>query len=127
MGEPGQEKRYSFCHISYEVPRRTNIYKHFSKIGPNCWGEKRHKVLQSSKFALNIHQDRCPFQEPLRLALFASYGLPILTETILDSYPWSPEYCIYSEYDDIVRKLNELLVSDYEPYRQIGLRARGRM
>lgn len=127
LGQPGTDKKYDFCHISYIVPRRQNIYKHFSNIGPNCWGEERDRVLKTSKFALNIHQDNHPFQEPLRLALFSAYGLPILTETILDSYPWAVEYCIYAGYDDITRKMKELLTQGYEQHREMGMRARERM
>lgn len=127
LGSPGTDKQYNFCHISYMIPRRTNIYNHFSNIGPNCWGTERDAVLKASKFALNIHQDNHPFQEPLRLALFAAYGLPILTETILDSYPWSDEFMAYADYHDIVGRLNQMLIADYEHYRQMGLRARARM
>lgn len=126
LGSPGTDKKYNFCHISYMVGRRTSIYKHFSDIGPNCWGNERDEVLKASKFALNIHQDEHPFQEPLRLALFAAYGLPILTETILDSYPWSDEFLAYADYHDIVGKLNQMLIADYEHYRQMGMRARER-
>ena len=57
--------------MSYEVPRRQTIYKYFMNVGKNGWGEERHRVLQQSKFAVNVHQDQFPFCEPLRLALFA--------------------------------------------------------
>lgn len=129
LGSPGNEKQYSFCHMSYEVPRRGNIYKHFlaDQIAPNCWPPERDKVLGASRFALNVHQDIHPFQEPLRLALFAAYGLPIISETIFDIYPWSEEMIITVGYDNLASKLREALISDYEPYREMGLRARERM
>jgi hypothetical protein len=129
LGEPGEDKKYAFCHMSYEVNRRTNIYKHFasSDIGPNCWPPERDEVLKASKFALNIHQDHHPFQEPLRFALFAAYGLPILTETIYDSYPWSDEFMVYNDYDGIVGRLHQMLADDYGRWKEMGLRARERM
>lgn len=129
LGEPGEEKKFQFCHMSYEVPRRSNIFKHFSPdvIGPNCWPPERDEVLKKSYFALNIHQDIHPFQEPLRFALFAAYGLPIVTETIYDSYPWSDEFMIFSTYDSIVAKLKTVLNDDYGRWREMGLRARERM
>lgn len=129
LGETSAIKKYSFCHMSYEVPRRTNIFKHFAPeiIGPNCWPPDRDKVLKESKFALNIHQDRHPFQEPLRFALFAAYGLPIVTETIYDSYPWSDEFMLFAEYDHIVARLKEALAGEYDQWRDMGLRARERM
>jgi len=129
LGSVGDDKKYAFCHMSYEVPRRGNIYKHFreDQIGPNSWPPMRDEVLGLSKFALNVHQDIHPFQEPLRLALFAAYGLPIISETIFDMYPWSEETMIMTGYDNLVGKLREALTSDYEAYREMGLRARERM
>jgi hypothetical protein len=129
LGHPSDDKRYAFCHMSYEVPRRTGIYKYFTpeSIGHNCWPPERDEVLRQSKFALNIHQDVHPFQEPLRLALFAAYGLPIISETIMDMYPWSDEVMITTRYDDLTSRLRTALSEDYEPYREMGLRARQRM
>lgn len=82
LGEPGTQKKYDFCHMSAEVNRRQSIYKHFDEkqIGRNCWPPMRDDILKASKFALNVHQDQHPFQEPLRFALFAAYGLPIISE-----------------------------------------------
>lgn len=129
LGEPGQEKKYAFCHMSYEVGRRLSIFNHFApdSIGPNCWPPERDEVLRGSKFALNVHQDRHPFQEPLRFALFAAYGLPILTEDIYDSYPWSEEFMVYSQYNNLVARMKEMISSEYERWREMGLRARERM
>lgn len=129
LGSPGEKKTYNFCHMSYVVYRRGLIYNKFNQdhIGPNCWPPERDEVLRQSKFALNVHQDEHPFQEPLRLALFAAYGLPIVTERIIDSYPWTQETIVYSNYADIARKLNEILLEDYEPYKEMGLRAREMM
>lgn len=123
------QKQYHFCHMSYEVPRRQTIYKMFDRpfVGPNSWGDERNRVLQASKFALNVHQDHHPFQEPLRFALFAAYGLPIISETIYDSYPWSDEFMIFAGYDNLVQTLREALGDDYRSYKEMGLRARERM
>jgi hypothetical protein len=129
LGVPGNAKVYDFVHMSYITPRRQSVYKLFTDdvIAPNCWGEKRDLILKQSRFALNIHKDNHPFQEPLRLALFAAYGLPILTETILDSYPWSEEFCVYNPYDGIDGRLKQMLDEDYSRWQEMGLRARERM
>lgn len=129
LGGPPKEKKYQFCHLSYETSRRVSIYKHFDDkvIGPNCWPPQRDEVLQQSKFALNVHQDDHPFQEPLRFALFAAYGLPIVSETIFDSYPWSDEFMIYSGYDGLVGKLKQMIENDYGRWAKMGLEARRRM
>lgn len=129
LGEPGEEKKYAFCHMSYEVGRRTHIYKHWGidQIGPNGWGEERDRTLKESKFALNIHQDTFNFQEPLRFALFAAYGLPIISEDLFNQYPWTSETMITAGYYDVVGKLKQALSEPYEKYRDMGLRARERM
>lgn len=129
LGQPGIDKKYHFCHMSYEVPRRQTVYKYFNKsvIGPNCWPPLRDEVLRQSKFALNVHQDNHPFQEPLRFALFAAYGLPILSETIYDPYPWDPDHMIFAPFDQLVNKMSNLLSGEYRPWKEMGLKARERM
>jgi len=121
------EKKYNFCHMSYQIGRRQSIYKHFDNIGPNCWPPERDDILRKSRFALNVHQDNHPFQEPLRFALFAAYGLPILSEAIYDSYPFSDEFMVTADYDDLVRRMNEILGDPYSHWQQIGQRAKERM
>lgn len=131
LGKPGADKKYSFCHMSYEVNRRKGIYDQFNNgnisVAPNAWPPERDEILRHTKFAVNVHQDNHPFQEPLRFALFAAYGLPIITETIHDSYPWSDEFMIYSDYDGLPGKIREVLNDDYERWRAMGLKARIRM
>lgn len=129
LGSPGKEKSYQFCHMSYETNRRQTIYKSFDKkiIGPNCWPPQRDEVLKRSKFAVNIHQDQHPFQEPLRLALFAAYGLPVISESIYDAYPWNEDTMIFNPWDGMVPKIHQVLEDDYERWRQMGLKAREMM
>lgn len=131
LGQPGriEDKKYDVVHMSVPTNRRQSIYKHLDQgqIGPNCWGEDRDRVLRESKFALNVHQDGHPWQEPLRFALFAAYGLPILTESIADSYPWSEEYMITDEYPHLVGHLAAMVANKYERWHKFGERARHRM
>lgn len=128
LGEPSTNKKFDFVHMSYVTGRRSGIYEHFTNIAPNCWPPERHEVLKSSRFAVNIHQDIHPFQEPLRFALFAAYGLPIITEVIYDSFPWGDEFMIYSGYDGMVGKIRQCLEDDdYEKFEAMGMRARDRM
>lgn len=129
LGEPSDHKSYDFVHMSYKVDRRQRVYTQLDEkvIGPNCWGDDRHRVLQRSRFALNIHQDQYPFQEPLRLALFAAYGLPTLTEELRDAYPWNEDIMVFNPYDGIAGRLKEMLDNDYTRWRDMGLRARDHM
>jgi hypothetical protein len=129
LGEPSDYKMHDFVHMSAIVPRRAEIYSRlgYDRLGPNCWPPERDRVLKQSKFALNIHQDNHPFQEPLRFALFAAYGLPIISETLIEAYPFSGEYMIFAGYDAIVKRANDVLRSDYAQWREMGERARKRM
>lgn len=129
LGEPSKKKNYKFCHLSYKTDRRASIYNHFNNkdIGPNCWPPERDEVLKKSKFALNVHQDQHPFQEPLRFALFAAYGLPILSEDVYDAYPWAEEFMVFAGYSGLVGKLNQMLSDDYARWWEMGQLARKRM
>lgn len=129
LGEPNDDKQFDFCHMSYVTARRFAKYKKHPKhrIGPNCWPSERDEVLKLSRFALNIHQDDHSFQEPLRFALFAAYGLPILSEFIYDAYPWSEEFMVLNSYNGIMGRLRQMLEDDYSRWRDMGLKARKRM
>lgn len=148
LGEPDDEKKYRFCYMSYANGRRQSILKHFpsndramdntnpDEPWPSFWpwedaenkekySSRRDEVLRQSRFALNVHQDHHPFQEPLRFALFASYGIPLLSESIFDAYPWvSDKTIIFSHYDGLLAKLNQMSANDYGKWRDMGLRAR---
>lgn len=125
VGETSDAKRYDWTHQSYDGPgRRQRVYYHKDLkpyvIGPNAWNPERHEILKASRFGVAVHQDSHPFQEPLRNALFASYGLPILMETCKQSWPWSGETSVMASLDEIPAKLIEMLKSDYAQWRQMG-------
>lgn len=124
LGEPGLDKKYAFAHISCIVPRRQAVYSQFEQevIAPNGWDSARHISLQQSFFALNIHQDQHPFCEPLRFALFAAYGLPVLSERILDPFPIGGQTMEFNNYRGIGAKLRQMLQNDYQRWFEMGQR-----
>lgn len=134
LGEPGRdsEKRYDFAHMSLQNPRRMHIYKNFDNgaIGPNCWpwdeDPNRDDVLKRSKFALNVHQDNYPFCEPLRFALFAAYGLPIISETLRSSFPYGNDVATVG-YHDLVAALQRALGENYGEWKDRGMRLRKKL
>lgn len=84
-------KTFDVCHMSYVYGRREKIWvplQRHLRVGPNGWGDARHDVLLRSHFLVNTHQDDDQFGEPLRFALGAAYGLPMLTETCSDAFPY---------------------------------------
>jgi hypothetical protein len=128
LGEVSTEKHYDFTHQSVVIPRRANIYKHFgeSQIGPNCWpwdNPSRDDVLKASRFALNVHQDNYPFCEPLRLALFAANGLPVISEALTNGYPYG-DAIHQLPYHSLADGLKGALNDDYDRWAEMGLRLR---
>lgn len=130
LGEPDwHNKHYDFAHMSVTIPRRVHIYKEFTNIGPNAWPwnkPSRDEILKGSKFALNVHQDNFPFVEPLRFALFAAYGLPIITEMLSNNYPYGDDVIAYP-YHNLVSGIKDCLAGDYEQYKEKGMRLRDKL
>jgi hypothetical protein len=116
---PEKDKKYDFCHISYENPRRQTIYKDFKNIGPNCWGEERHHVLRFSRFGVATHQDQFPFVEPLRMSIFASYALPVMSEMLKDSYPYG-DTILTANYIDLPKAIRQMLSQNYSQEQARG-------
>ncbi len=109
-------KKYNFVHMSYTVERRLNILENLEHVGTNGWGKHRHNVLRKARFGLNIHQDNDLYIEPLRMALFAAYGLPIISETVYDSFPIKLLTANYDQLIDFCR----LCLKDYLRLKELG-------
>ena len=109
---------HDICHFSCHVHRRQKILSNIKdrRVAPNGWDEERTQILRSSQLLLNIHQDDWPIIEPLRFALAAAYGLPIVTEEITDCYPYnrisSTQYCVQQPYHELLEYLNEMVYDD---------------
>lgn len=141
FGTPGMvpNKIWDITHMSYVNGRRSMILDKLSRkgsydqeadddrISPNCWPPERDAVLQASRFALSIHQDDGPFLEPLRFALFAAYGLPILSETVFDAFPYSTDTMQFAFHQDLVGIMKQMLNSKYEKWAEMGQRCREMM
>lgn len=131
LGDVGavDEMAYNWVHMSAEVPRRQTVFKDLDRrlIGPNSWPPKRDLTLRISKFGLNVHQDNHPFMEPLRFALFAAYGLPIITETLMDAYPYGMDTMIFAPYDKLATTAYKVAEGNYDRWREMGRRCRDLM
>lgn len=80
---------YDFCHMSYVHGRRRvigSLAREF-RVGPNGFPPGRDAVLRSSRAMLNVHQTESAVGEPLRFALAAACGLPLLSERLEDPWP----------------------------------------
>ena len=83
---------WDFCHLSYVYGMREHKMRILADrgftFGPNAWGEEREKVLRSCRWGLHLHQRPLPWLAPQRFLLFASYGLPIITDPLDYSDPY---------------------------------------
>jgi len=128
LGAPGMLKHYDLIHLSYITHRRSLVYDRIAqrrKLAENCWGEERHQKLLRSRALLGIHQDDKPVIEPLRFSLAAAYGLPILTETVLDPWPYEEGISILSfPYESAVESIEAAFGSGEQRLMDIGMAGR---
>lgn len=119
---PRWQRPYNFALMAYINDRRKDIIKDIIGIAPNYWGTNRQMVLGAVKFGLNIHQDNDLYYEPLRFALFASYGLPIISERVFDDFPLS--WGLFQWDYDKLPKGCDFHTTDYKDrenwYKEIG-------
>jgi hypothetical protein len=113
---PGQ---YDFCHLSYLSDRRRAMMLGLVRyrIAPNAWEPDRGKIINRSRFMLNLHQTEAKIGEPLRFAVAAAYACPLLTETCGDPFPMEPgRHMLMTNYDKIQRAVEDAMHQDMEPY-----------
>lgn len=134
FGTPGDSKIYDFCGLMSFTDHRAWLFRSpqllQTRVGrltlaPNGWGEFRNHTLQSSRFGLNIHKDRYPYCEPIRFAIFASYGLPFVTEWIHEGHIYG-HAAISCSLTDAIAMMNRV-VGDYAGWVQQGLWLRERL
>lgn len=134
--EKAEEFAYDFAHLSYAGPnRRSSLYGQLDarnvRMMPNAWGQERRDNLIKTKFMLNVHQDDSPLIEPLRLALAAAFGIPVLSEKILDACPYTRQgethNIIQAEYDELVGRAATLVNDDYGWHLAMGRRCHALM
>lgn len=114
--------QHDVVHMSYVWGRRSLIHEFGCNLGPNCWGDERHRTLLSSRFMVNIHQDDGLYSEPLRFALAAAYARPMISEMCIDPYPYeNGRDFVMVPYDKLKITTKNALASDYNHWKQIGL------
>ena len=93
FGTRSPTKHYDFCHLSYLWGRRFDVVNGLIasglKAAPEAYGrEAQDQHVATSKIMLNLHQyEESKIAAPLRFAVAASYGIPIISEALSES-PW---------------------------------------
>lgn len=86
-----QPRTFDVITLMYWSQRRQAIQHALTsrfKMAPNGWGDERHRAILASRLMVSAHQDEYPWMEPIKFALCAMYGLPILSEVCADSGHW---------------------------------------
>lgn len=116
------ERPYNFALMAYLNDRRKEIVKDIVGVAPGYWGVGRQMVLEAARFGLNIHQDDDLYYEPLRFALFAAYGLPIISEVVYDGFPldWGLLQCNYNRLVEYCNFLASNYRNSEDYYKALG-------
>jgi hypothetical protein len=122
-------KNYDFCHLMHPNQRRENILKGIKWRAAPCTYDTDVKTVSvsQSRFMVNVHQFEDAHIEPLRVALAVSAGLPVVSETCVDSFPYTGSGFFEVPYSSLVHYINELFAEPYEQYRVQGLELRKRV
>ena len=104
-------KLYDFCHLSLIYGRRDSLYRRLpGTLAPNGFGAERDRILQASRFMLNVHQDEDPVLEGLRFAVAAANRIPLISESCGDPFPFvEGEDFLSVPYHDLPARLERLL------------------
>jgi hypothetical protein len=100
------ELTYDFCHESYVYGRRDAPFAALrSRLREGPAGRRdgqRDELLHRSRLMVNVHQTPAAVGEPLRFALAAAYALPLVSETLNDSFPMRPsEHFVMATLDEV--------------------------
>lgn len=99
LGEfnPAGTKKYDWLALSALNPRRLGVYHQIEgQAAKTCWPPEREEILARTAFMVNIHRDDYRMLEPLRFALAAAYGMPIISEVCDDPFPFEPIMVAYN-------------------------------
>jgi hypothetical protein len=84
--------RWDFVHLLYVYGVREHkmniLHDRGFTFAPNGWGQEREYALRNSRWGLHLQQFPAPFIAPQRFTLFASYGLPIISDYCADPGPF---------------------------------------
>lgn len=81
--------------LGYLTPRRQAVkaeLAHLRWAEPDYPGHgvKRHQMLENTRAVLHTHQhDAAPYAAPLRYAVAAAYGKPVISEALADDSPYA--------------------------------------
>lgn len=122
-----QVLQYDIVMLAYMTPRRQAIR---DALGGYRWPQPypghntatRHNILLSSNVMLHVHQHETEPHclAPIRLALAAAYGIPVICEDVDNRGPYGDAMYEWAAYDDIVNTVRSFLAEPVEVGRYLG-------
>lgn len=105
--------QYDIALLAYASARRLPYFKRLEEIlsvTPNCWGDERIRALRASRLMVHIHQhEDMPAMPGIRMALAASYGLPVLCEGVTDPGIYKDAIIFYPAIEMLVNGVNQYI------------------
>jgi len=111
-------RTYDIADMCFRYGRRNFISNLKCKIAPLCFYPERDQILSQSAFMLNVHQDEDHYFEPLRFCLAAAAGIPIITETCFNPFPYEGKDLIQSEYKNICPTIYRVISEGYDLHKK---------
>lgn len=133
FGSHGGQREVDVLLLAYISHRRATLVSALRKEGArvvgDAWGGEKEAALRSARFLLNVHKEPdFPVYEPIRFAVAAAYGLPIISESCADPHPYRAMVDYYeTSYDAAAKTALAALSQDYGPWAAMGQRTRARM
>lgn len=102
--DPTGGKIYDWIGLSYNNPRRLGVWHQIKgQAAKTCWPPEREEILARTVFMVNVHREEYGMLEPLRFAVAAAYGMPVISEVCDDPFPFEP---VMVAYDAVAEAVN---------------------
>lgn len=133
FGDPCVAKHYEVCVLAYLWGRRQRVVDELAqrglKIAPEAFGRyQQDRFVATSQLMLNMHQyDTAKIIAPIRFAVAASYGLPLITEDVRDSFPLVEGRDFVSAPIEDLPDLVVAVLADHDRLRRLAVSLRSRL
>lgn len=93
LARPAPRGPWGVVHLGQTTPRRVRVLDEIARLGihvspSSAWGEERDRILAGAACLVAIHRtEGWRLGSPLRTALAAAWGLPLVSETMEDPWP----------------------------------------
>ena len=132
FGAPCVAKIYDVCHLAYLWGRRQAVIDELAKryrIAPEAFGQSaQDRFVATSRLMLNLHQyATAKIIAPIRFAVAASYGLPLVSEDVVDPSPLIDGQDFLSAPIEQIPTVVDRVLGDEDLRQRLAVRLRARL